>query len=121
MSASNQINLGYGQIFGQFNGQITFGSGIIYHRTSVSGTQPYTGKATDYILGCNFASGVSGVIVLERDLLNTMVIKDESGTAGQFNITVSGRPNIEGAPSYVLSASGASIMVYPTPYGWRIL
>lgn len=121
MSASNQINLGYGAPFGAIQGQVSFGSGVVYHRTPISGSQQYTGKATDYILGCLFSTGVSGQIILPNDLINTLIIKDESGTAGVANITISGVPNIEGSSSYILDTSGAAITVYPTPNGWRIL
>ncbi len=102
---------------------ITFSSGITYHRTQVlftSGAALYTGKATDYIIGCLFHTGTSGVIVLPSSLTNSFIIKDESGTAGISNIIVSGQPNIEGNPHFLLNGSGGAINVYNTPNGWRI-
>jgi hypothetical protein len=98
---------------------ISFASGVTLNRTQVS-TTPYTGKSTDYLIGCLFSSGTSGVIVLPSNLTNTLIIKDESGTAHISNIIISGLPNIERASSYLLGGSGAAITVYPTPNGWRI-
>lgn len=95
-------------------------SGISFHRTLVNST-PYTGLSTDYILGCLFSTGTSGVIVLPSGFTNSFVIKDESGTAGIANIRVSGLPNIDGASSFTLNTNYQSITVYGSPNGWRII
>ena len=102
---------------------VALNSGVSFHRTQVlvtSGQALYTGLATDFLIGCLFHTGTSGVIVLPSTLTNTIIVKDESGTAGISNITISGLPNIEGQASFIINGSGGSIFAYPTPFGWRV-
>ncbi len=120
MSNINQINLSTLSFVGSFRNNMSFASGIIFPRTEVSGVSSYTVKGTDFLLGCSFPTGTSGVIILPNDIINTVIIKDESGTAGISNIRISGFPNIEGNASILLNGSGAAITAYPTQYGWRI-
>lgn len=110
-----------GQLSVSLVGNQTLPSGVTFNRTFVN-TTPYTGKSTDYVIGCMFSTGTSGVIVLPSGLTNTIVVKDESGTAHIGNIIISGLPNIERASSYLLAGSGAAVTLYFSSQanGWRI-
>ncbi len=118
MGASNQLILSTVAAYGSFKGSVFLESGVEYGRTEVSGVQ-YTGKASDFIIGCMFPG--AGLIVLPPHLTNTFIIKDESGIAGTSNIWISGGPNIDGVSGIAISGNYGSVTVYRSPHGWRTI
>lgn len=116
MSASNSFILSTIAPYGSFKTNVLFESGVEYGRIEVSGVR-YTGKATDFVIGCMFTG--NSLVVLPPHLTNTIIIKDESGNAGSFNIWISGGPNIDGVTGVAISGNYGSVTCYRSPYGWR--
>ena len=94
---------------------LRIGGGLKLKRRSLSSTA--TASADDYFIGVNSSGGAFEIRLLGAQTLadgQTMVFKDEAGSANVNNVTIlaSGSQTIDGQNSIVLESSNASLQLY---------
>ncbi len=102
-----------------------FGPQVGINTTITPAESPYTALPSDYIIFCNSITGTITVNLPSAPVTGqTYSITDFAGSAGTFNITVSGNGNtINGLTSYTIGANYGSVQVVfdsASPSGWVI-
>lgn len=74
----------------------------------------YNAKISDYFIGANTGSAHTITLLASPPTGQALVIKDVTGTASSFNVTIAGNgKNIDGSSSLVISSNyGAASLVY---------
>lgn len=94
-------------------------------RTAVADVA-YTAQSTDYIIAYSVLSAGRQVTlpsaVTDVSPGKEYVIKDETGNAGSFNITVAAKAGetIDGAATKVINSAFGVLRIYSTAIGWAV-
>jgi hypothetical protein len=114
--AGNEMNIRGDSRF-QFNRSsnvFTANSGMVHGRTDIS--SHYTIEASDYFIGCNHTASITINLPTAASITNgqTFTIKDESGGANTYNITIArqGSDTIDGEESVVIESPYGAINLY---------
>jgi hypothetical protein len=91
-------------------------------KLTTPGAYPYTTLTTDYVILMNTSSARTINLIASPVTGTTYRIKDNTGSAGTNNITVSGNGNnIDGSASYTISMNYDSIDLVYNGTQWNIL
>lgn len=120
---------------GATNGQVlTYNSGnSTWEPTTVSGgssfqraavtSATYTMSSGDTFVGVNYAGTVTITMFNSQTAGTEIIIKDESGAAGTYNITINttNSETIDGASSFVIDVDSAALRLLWTGVEWSIV
>jgi hypothetical protein len=85
----------------------------------------YTATSSNYLIGFTaISTGRTVTLPAASTMTNkTIIIKDESGSAGTYNITVDGdgSETIDGAATKVINVNFGSITIYSNGSNWFVL
>lgn len=91
-------------------------------KVTTPGAYPYTALTTDYLILIDTASARTVNLMATPATGTTIVIKDNVGSAGANNITVTpAAGNIDGSASYVMSTNYQSITLVYNAVQWNII
>lgn len=86
------------------------------------GAYPYTALVTDYVILVDSSSARTINLIASPVTGTTYRIKDNTGSAGSNNITISGNgKNIDGATPYIISSNYDSVDVVYNGTQWNVL
>lgn len=114
--AGNERNIrGHDSLsFNRITNVFTLGSGLVFGRTEVSSS--YQIQVSDYYVGCNHTASITITLPYASQLSSgqTYTIKDESGQADSFNITVvrQGTDEIDGETSFTIESPYGAVNLY---------
>jgi hypothetical protein len=101
-------------LFDPASNVFTANSGMVHGRASIS--SHYTILRSDYYIGCNHTSSITVTLPYSSQLNSgqTYTIKDESGGASSFNITIQtqGSDKIDGQDNIVIESPYGAINLY---------
>ena len=117
-------NTGTYDIFSAGGDGVVTMNGTIYNRTYITAAT-YTTLLTDHIIGVNRAGVVTVTLIASATAGAGFVyhIKDESGNASTYNITIDGNSSetIDGATTQTINTNYGAISVYSDGTNWFIM
>lgn len=114
--AGNERNIrGHDSLsFNRTTNVFTVGSGLVFGRTEVS--SDYQIQVSDYYVGCNHTASITITLPYASQLSSgqTYTIKDESGQANSYNITVirQGSDLIDGETNFTIESPYGAVNLY---------
>ena len=114
--AANERNIrGHSSLsFNRTTNVFTVGSGLVFGRTEVSSS--YQIQVSDYYVGCNHTASITITLPYASQLSSgqTFTIKDESGQADSFKISVvrQGSDTIDGQNSFAIESPYGAVNLY---------
>ena len=114
--AGNEMNIRGTSNF-QFNRNtvvFTANSGMVHGRREIN--SHYSIQVSDYYVGCNHTASITVTLPFASNLSSgqTFTIKDESGQANSFNITVvrQGSDTIDGETNFTIESDFGAVNLY---------